>query len=365
MAASANLPPQFASPVISNQTVVQVLRLSAGGQRLRLRLTNEFGQTPVQVGRVRVALLDAAGQEIANSAREVAFGGARTAIIPPLSPLISDPVDLATPALGKLRVSLYFPGDVGPCTCHADGGQVAELSPPGDFTDRPFNAVATTRARTFLSEVDVESARSAPVIVAFGDSITDGYLATPGNDHRWPDRLAERLAREGPRGAAVVNAGIGGNRVLSGGPIPIFGIAALARLDRDVLAVPGVTHLVVLEGINDIGGKPTPSAEALIAGFRQIVARAHEHGVKVILGTILPYGGAAYFRPDGEATRSSVNGWIRSQHEADGVVDFEAAVRDPTEPSRMRKELQSGDWLHPNDAGYRAMGEAVSLMLFR
>lgn len=361
----ADIPPKFASPAINNQTVVQIVRLSVGGERLRLRLSNEFGEAPLQVGHVRVALIDKDGHEVEDTAREVTFGGSQSATAPPLAPLVSDPVALRTPDRARLKLSLYFPADAGPCTCHADGGATAQISPAGDFTDKPFTPVATTRARTFLSEVDVETAKRGPVIVAFGDSITDGYLSTADADRRWPDRLAERLAAGKAKGAAVVNAGIGGNRVLSGGALPVFGIAALARFDRDVLSVPGVSHVVVLEGVNDLGARPPPPPDALIAGYRQLIARAHAHGVKLILGTILPYGGATYFRPEGEAARSKVNDWIRTQREADGVVDFDKAVRDPAEPTKMRKELQSGDWLHPNDAGYRAMGEAVPLALFR
>jgi lysophospholipase L1-like esterase len=298
-----------------------------------------------------------------GTAREVSFGGAQAATVPPQSPLISDAVDLAAPELATLKVSLYFPGDAGPCTCHAGGQQLAELSPPGDFTDSSFNPVATIQARTFLSEVEVESASAAPVIVAFGDSITDGFHSTIGANRRWPDRLAERLAASHQGQTAVVNAGLGGNRLLSAGHISIFGVAALARFDRDVLSIPGATHVVVLEGVNDLGALPAPAPEALIAGYRQIIVRAHEHGIKVILGTILPYGGAAYYRPDGEAARQTVNSWIRTQHEADGVVDFDAAIRDPNEPTRILKAMQSGDWLHPNDEGYRVLGDAVPLAL--
>jgi lysophospholipase L1-like esterase len=238
------------------------------------------------------------------------------------------------------------------------------VSPPGDFTDRPFTPASTTQNRVFLSGVEVESTAPGPVIVAFGDSITDGYLSSVGANRRWPDRLAERLV-EGGRRAAVVNAGIGGNRVLSSGGIAVFGESALSRLDRDVIAQAGATHMIMLEGINDIGVRPSPAAEALIAGYRQVIARAHAHGLKVILGTVVPYKGAAYFRPDGEAVRLAVNAWIRTGGEADGVIDFDAAIRDPADPARMRAELQSGDWLHPNDAGYRAMADAIDLRLFR
>ena len=354
-------------PNFNNQTIRMVVHTTIGGNSVRIRLSNQRSTTPLAVGAVDVAEQATMATAVAGTHHTVTFSHAKAVNIPTGAEVLSDPIAMTVGADRSLLVSVDLPQATTSATWHSDAFDTTYLSVPGNHTrdDGDGNFITATTSWYYLSGVDVMSPKAAGTVVTFGDSITDGYLATPGNDHRWPDRLAERLVRGGPRGAAVVNAGIGGNRVLSGGVIPIFGIPALARLDRDVLAVPGVTHLVVLEGINDIGGKPTPSAEALIAGFRQIVARAHEHGVKVILGTILPYGGAAYFRPDGEATRSSVNGWIRSQHEADGVVDFDAAVRDPAEPSRMRKELQSGDWLHPNDAGYRAMGEAVSLMLFR
>ena len=212
------------------------------------------------------------------------------------------------------------------------------------------------------------AAAPGPVIVAFGDSITDGYLSTTGANRRWPDRLAERLTARFPgRAVAVVNAGIGGNRVLSEGAIAIFGQSALSRFDRDVLSVPGATHVIVLEGVNDLGASRTapPTAAELIAGYRQLIARAHAHGLKIIGATILPYGGAGYFGAPGEAQRQAINTWIRTGHEFDGVTDLDAATRDPAKPERLRADLQSGDWLHPNDAGYRVMGEAVDLGLFR
>lgn len=365
MAAGASGPARdWGSPSFDNQTVVQVVRLSAGGERLRVRLTNEYGSAPLKIGRARVALLAADGSVVPGSERDVRFSGAPDALIPARAPLLSDPVDLRAPALANVQISLYLPEKTGMCGCHARGEALAQVSPPGDFTERPFTPVSKTQNRVFLSGVEVESGVRGPVIVAFGDSITDGYLSTVGANRRWPDRLAERLA-ERRSGAAVVNAGIGGNRVLSAGSIPIFGESALARLDRDVLAQPGATHVVMLEGVNDIGGRPAPTAEALIAGYRQVIARAHAHGVKVILGTIVAYKGAAYFRPEGEAVRQAVNAWIRTSREPDGVVDFDAATRDPADPARMRPDFHAGDWLHPNDAGYRAMGDAVDLRLFR
>jgi lysophospholipase L1-like esterase len=357
------------TPTFNNQTIVQVVRLSAGGQRLRLRLTNEYGPKALEIGAARVALVDSSGAIVAGSDRPVTFSRLAGATIPAGAPLISDPVALPTRTMARLRVSLFLPGDSGGCTCHMSGQELVQVA-AGDATKAvPPPATGTAQYRAFLSGVEVETTTApGPVIVAFGDSITDGYQSTVGANRRWPDRLEERLAARDPgRAIGMVNTGIGGNRVLSDGAIAIFGQSALTRFDRDVLSVPGATHVVVLEGVNDLGASRTapPSAEALIAGYRQLIARAHAHGLKIVGGTILPYGGAAYFAPPGEAVRTAVNTWIRTFHEFDGVIDFDAAIRDPAKPERMRADLQSGDWLHPNDAGYRAMGEAVDLALFR
>ena len=362
-------PPAFASlmaPPFNNQTLIQVVRVSAGGERLRIRFTNEYGTKPLAVGAARVALVGSDGASVPGSDRAVTFGGGKTATIPAGAPMLSDPVALPTTALARLRISLYLPGEVPICTCHMSGSEFVQTT-QGDWTERTAGApTGPAQYRAFLSGVEVETAQPAKVIVAFGDSITDGYLSTTGANRRWPDRLAERLAAKYPgRPMAVANAGIGGNRVLSDGPIPIFGQSALTRFDRDVLAIPGATHVVVLEGVNDLGVSKPPTAEALIIGYRQIIDRAHAHGLKVIGATILPYGGAGYFNPTGEAARQSLNAWIRKSGNFDGVIDFDVAVRDPAKPERIRAELQSGDWLHPNDAGYRAMGEAVDLALFR
>ena len=359
----AGAPAGAVTPAFNNQTIEQVVRLSASGRRLRLRLSNEYGSTPLVIGRVRVVALQG-GKSRSGEAREVTFSGARIARIPPHAPILSDPIELPLNQLAVLKVSIYLPEATGPCTCHAVGLQKADISPPGDYTDRPFTPAFQAEGRAFLSAVEVAGAGGRLGVVAFGDSITDGYRSTTGANRRWPDRFAERLA-QAHSDVAVANEGLSGNRVLSDGAIPIFGESALTRFDRDVLGLAGVTHVIVLEGVNDLGGKPEPSAEALIAGYRQMIARAHAHGIKISLATILPYKGAAYFRPDGEAVRTTVNTWIRTAREADDVVDFDAIVRDPHEPARMRADLQSGDWLHPNDAGYRAMGDAVPTALSR
>ncbi|HEY3948246.1 SGNH/GDSL hydrolase family protein [Phenylobacterium sp.] len=364
MAAPANNPARGTAS-FNNQTITQVVRLSAGGARLRIRLSNEYGPKPLQIGAARVALVTADGAVVPGSERAVTFSGDAKATIAAGAPMLSDPVALPTKPLARLRVSLYLPADSNGCTCHMTGQELISIA-SGDATQAPpppSKGVGDYRA--FLTEVDVESAAPVrPVIATFGDSITDGYRSTDGANHRWPDRLAERLdAAKKPY--AVVNTAISGNRVLAE-QLPIFGQNALSRFDRDVLAVPGVTHVTVLEGVNDLGmTKPTPAAEQLIAGYRQLIARAHEHGLKIIGATILPYGGASYFSAAGEAQRQKINAWIRTGHEFDGVIDFDAAIRDPAKPDHMKADLQSGDWLHPNDAGYRVMGDAVNLALFR
>lgn len=365
----AAAPPAFASlvaPPFNDQTIVQVVRLSAGGQRLRIRFTNEYGTKPLAVGSARVSLVGPDGASVPGSDRAVTFGGQKAATIPAGAPMLSDAVALPTAPLARLRISLYLPGEAPICTCHMSGGELVQVA-QGDWTERTTPPPpGPAQYRAFLSGVEVETAQPGRVVVAFGDSITDGYLSTAGANRRWPDRLAERLAAKYPgRAMAVANAGIGGNRVLSDGPFAIFGQSALTRFDRDVLAIPGVTHVVVLEGVNDLGDVKPPTAQSLILGYRQIIDRAHAHGLKVIGATILPYGGAAYFRPAGEAVRQDVNAWIRQSGNFDAVVDLDAAIGDPAKPTRMREDLQSGDRLHPNDAGYRAMGDAVDLALFR
>lgn len=366
--ASPGVPERLLSPRFDNQTISQVVRLSAGGQRFRLRLTNEYGVRPLRVGALRVTLVDAEGSDVPETSRAVTFGGAFATSIPPGAPMLSDPVDLSTPRLARLRVSLYLPDQTGPCTCHMSGQEFVAVAGPGDLTAQTVpKPTGPAQFRAFLSGVEVEQAGQSRVIVNLGDSITDGYLSTPGADRRWPDRLAERLNERYPKKTfGVVNAGIGGNRVLSDAVVSVMGQSALTRFDRDVLSVAGATDVVVLEGVNDLGARVgRPSAEELIAGYRQLIARAHGHGLRIIGGTILPYDGAGYFTAEGEATRQTVNAWIRAPGNFDAVIDFDAAIREPAKPTRMRAEWHAGDWLHPNDAGYRAMGDAVDLALFR
>jgi lysophospholipase L1-like esterase len=359
--------PDRIAPELANQTIVQIVRLSAGGSALRIRFTNEFGQTPLVIGAARVGILHRGAERGPSAA--ITFGGARRRTVPAGVAVVSDPVPLKTAAFDHLRIALYLRGATA-CTCHMVGLQPVELSPKGDYTDKPFVSVAPPIAsyRAFLSAVDVERSGRAAVIVTLGDSITDGVASTPGADHRWPDFLAENLAAE-PHGAptAVLDAGLAGNQLLSEGAA-FAGQSALARLDRDALSVPGVTHLIVLEGINDVlvGGESPPEATALIEGYRQIIARGHARGIKIIGATITPSAGGRFeLSPAGLAVVKAVNDWIRTGGAFDGVVDFDAALRDPGAPDHMRADLRSEDGLHPNDAGYRVMADAVDLSLFR
>jgi lysophospholipase L1-like esterase len=286
--------------------------------------------------------------------------------------MLSDAVDENVPAMSDLVVDIFLPDNMtpltSPLTVHAAALQANYVSTTGNFAGAADMPVLTTTQSWYLLErVEVNAPEQTAAIVTFGDSITDGARSTPGTNNRWPDHLARRLAaRPGGAKFGILNTGIGGNRLLSDSTNN-FGINALARFDRDVLAQPGAMYVVVLEGINDIGNaraNPSPSAAELIAAHQQLIERAHAHGLRIYGGTLTPFEGAAYFTPEGEAKRQAVNNWIRTSKAYDAVIDFDAATRDPANPSKFLPLYDSGDHLHPNDAGYEAMGKVVDLNLF-
>src|SRR5215204_4789784 len=358
------------------QTVRQIVRTSVGGDRVRVRLANTFGDVPLAIGAARLALRDSGERIDPASDRVLTFSGSPSITIPPGAVAVSDPVALTVPALSELAVSIYLPEPTTSTTVHAFAFQTNYFSTVGDFTAEAAMPVETTaQSWVFLTGIDVTVTEPTGVVVALGDSITDGAFSTPDTNQRWPDLLAERLVADADQPTmAVLNAGIGANRLLND-PTEGFEFAgpnALARFDRDVLAQPGVTHLIVFEGINDIGlpaitGDPAESVSAddLITGLRQLTERAHEHGIVSIGATITPFEGAMYFSQEGEAIRQAVNDWIRTGRAFDSVIDFDDVVRDPGQPTRLLPAFDSGDHLHPNDAGFQAMAESIDLALLR
>ncbi|MEP7312848.1 MAG: SGNH/GDSL hydrolase family protein [Pseudomonadota bacterium] len=356
---------------LNNQTVRQSVRVSLGGDRVRVRLSNEFGDSSLRIGAAHVALAGADSSIQLGTDRALTFGGgSREVVIPPRAYVISDAVDIAVPSLGQLAISLYVPGNEKTLTEHFFALQRAFIA-KGDVTGATTIEGATVvTKRLLLSGVDVAVSRRAKVVVAIGDSTTSGFGSTADSDRRWTDRLAERLVAKKAR-VSVVNAGIGGNRLLH----DFIGPNALSRFDRDVLSQSGVTHVVVLIGINDFGlpgGRKLPLEEVtltqMVAGFRELVTRAHGRGLKIIAGTLTPFGAIperpGYYSEASAAKREALNQWLRTSKEFDAVIDFDAALRDPKEPKNILAAYDSGDHLNPNDAGYKAMADAIELKLF-
>ena len=382
-AATAGAPPIVQAPpgpppiTPNNQTLRQIVRTSVAGTRLRVVFANTYGTAPLNIGGASIALRDKESAIVSASMRKLTVNGSVPFRIPAGGVMLSDPVSLSVPAFADLAIDVFVPADLGsaasPITFHNGANQTSYLSAPGNHVGEPgFQTAAMTRSWFLLSRVEVVAPAQATGIAAFGDSITDGTRSTPDTNNRWPDHLARRLASQG--GVAVMNVAIAGNRVLSEGVAPVgfggnAGVNALARFDRDVLALPGVTHVVVMEGINDIGNSGqngiVATADDLIAAHKQMIDRAHERGLKIYGATLTPYEGAAYFTPEGESKRKALNQWIRTAGAYDGVIDFDVVVRDPSAPARINPAFDSGDHLHPNDAGYKAMGESVDLALFK
>jgi lysophospholipase L1-like esterase len=351
---------------VNNQTIRQIVHTSVGGSRIRVVLSNVFGTAPVVIGAGRVALRASESSIVPAFAQALTFGGRDSVLIPAGAIMLSDPLNLTVASFADLAIDLYLPGDtsVGPVTIHGSAIQRNYVSKDGNAVGvADIDGGTAVPSWFLLSRVEVVAPEAVSTIVTFGDSITDGTASTVGANHRWPDYLAKRLGGK----FAILNAGIAGNRLLSDGLTPAFGINALARFERDVLAQPGISHVIVLEGINDIGmatrGSPTPAAEDLIAAHQQLIERAHARGLKIFGATLTPFEGAAYFSPLGETRRQAVNTWIRTSKAYDGVIDFDAAVRDPKQPGKFQPQFNSGDNLHPSDAGYEAMANAIDLKL--
>ncbi|MDM7989051.1 SGNH/GDSL hydrolase family protein [Arthrobacter sp. zg-Y877] len=344
----------------TDTTLRQTTHLSVGGDSLRLRISNDFGTTALVIGSAAVSPGTAAADPDPNQLRQVTFGGATSVTIPAGAEWVSDPVQLAVESDSDLSVSLYLPGPTGPASIHSLG-LATSYRADGDATSSPADAYeALDTSRYFLAGVDTSS-NALGSVVFFGDSITDGYASSDDANLRYPDQVADRLLRR-PEAlqCGVLNSGISGNRVLE--DTGTAGISALARFEDDVLDQTGVRSVVLLEGINDIArtsGALDPAS--LIAVYRQFTQRAHDQGIRVVGATLTPFGGARKYNTAGEQDRQAVNFWIRTSGEFDAVIDFDAVLRDPADPSRLKPRFDPGDHLHPNDAGYAAMADAVNL----
>ena len=353
---------------VHDQTIRQIVRISLGGSRARFVFSNAYGDRPLKIGAASVGLAIQDGAASPDTIRKLTFGGKDSIVVPPGAPAVSDPVDLTVDTEARLAVSIYLPDETPLTTFHWDGRQTAWFG-TGDLTRAAdFPTTGTTDAHVLLSEVLVDTPNEGAVVVV-GDSITDGNGATIDADARWPDFLAKRL---NSRHVAVLNAGISGARLLQ----DKMGVNAAARLERDVFAQPNVKAVIVLIGINDISwpgtafarGQARPTAEAMIAGYQQLIALAHAHNVRIIGATLTPFEGALtgtplgdYYNPDKDALRQKVNRWIRESGAFDAIVDFDAALRDPSHPARLSPAFDSGDHLHPGDKGDQAMAEAIDL----
>jgi lysophospholipase L1-like esterase len=360
---ASNLPASFA-----DQTVRMVAHVSAGGRRVRVELSNMLNAQPLEIGAAHVAVAKAAGEIADGTDRVLKFGGAASFTIPGGAIAVSDPADLEIEPLSDLAVSLYLPRDTGAPANHNVGLHTAYISKGNVAGSRSMPEPTTMFAYAWLASIGVDASRDAYTVVALGDSITDGFATTRDANMAWPTLLAKRLREnKSTQRVAVVNQGISGNQVLRDGA----GISALARLDRDVLTRPGVKWVILLEGINDINIRTRPNlanpltVEELIWGYRQIIECCHAQGIKVMVATLTPAEGVRTYSELGEEVRVAANRWIRAKGNFDAVVDLEAVLRDPQRPARLKAEADSGDHIHPNDAGNQAMANAFDLGVFK
>ncbi len=356
------------APGLANNTLRQIVHVSIGGKRIRLRFSNEFSNGPLTLRAVHVAVPDAGGKGKIQpqTDKQLTFnGGSQSVTIPACAAYISDPLDFDLAPLSDLAITIQFASVPSDLTGHPGSRTTSFLVPSGDALATP--AAVEIVHWYVLSGVEVAASdNSSRAVVCLGDSITDGRGVTPDANRRWTDNLARRLrADKRTQNVAVLNMGIGGNRVLNAG----LGPSALARFDRDVIAQSGVRALIILEGVNDIGTAPNEAqaetVQALIDAYTQMVSRAHAHNIRVYGATVTPFGGSFYDTPEREAARQKVNAFIRTSGVFDGIIDMDAALRDSTQPLRLRAAADSGDHLHPNDEGYRLMASAIPLDFFK
>jgi lysophospholipase L1-like esterase len=357
-----NLPP---APGLAGNTLRQVVHVSLGGDGMRLRFSNAFGGRPLGIAAAQVAVSAGGSAIVQGTGRALAFGGRTGITIKPGDEVISDVIAFPLRPLSEVTVTLAFDSVPPEVTGHPGSRTTSYLQTGNAVAESALPHAATTEHWYVISGIDVPARDGSAAVAVLGNSITDGRGSTTDHNDRWPDNLARRLQADArTANVAVLNQGIGGNRVLRGG----LGPPALARFDRDVLGRCGVRWLIVLEGVNDLGeargeAEATTTARELIEAYRWMIRRAHERGIRVYGATILPFGGSFYEGPGREAARQTVNGWIRSG-EFDAVIDMDAAMRDPAQPSRLRADGDGGDHLHPNAAGYVTMANAIDPSLF-
>lgn len=364
-----------AIPPAKDVALRQLVRTSIGGSGVRIRMSNVMGTSPMTISGMNLARALSAGSSKIDpsTVRSVTFAGARAVTIPAGAEYVSDPVEMRVPPLTTLAVSMRLAEVPKVQTGHPGSRATSYLAAGDQFAAADLHDARTVDRWYFLSGIDVEPERAAAAIAIVGDSITDGHGVVSNTDTRWTDTLAGRLQKSAAtRSKGVLNLGIGGNCVVS----TCLGPSAAARFGRDVLARGDVRYLIILEGVNDLGSltreAPAPAeahqalVERMIAALAQMTAQARERGIKVIGGTIMPYGRSGYYHPDAanEADRQAVNAWMRTPGHFDAVIDYDALMRDPAQPGKLRKDLDSGDGLHPSAAGYQLMGDAVPLALF-
>jgi lysophospholipase L1-like esterase len=364
--AAPNETTQFGS---ADMTLREIVHVSIGGPTVRVILTNEFGLEPLIIGAANVALSAGHGDVVLSSANALTFSGRPGITIPPGALIVSDPVNLKLPAAADIAVSIFLPTQpIRQVSQHSFADQTSYTTTGNEVGLKTLPSPTPIYTWPFLKGIDVRANGNSASIVTLGDSITDGAHSTRDANARWPDVLARRLqSNKKTSSLGVLNEGIGGNRIL----FDHTGPSALARFDRDVLAQAGVKYLIIMEGINDIGNATSPTnphdpvtAEDLIAGLSQLATRAHTHGIKVYGATLTPYVGAKYQSPAGETIRQTLNNWIRTTNQFDGVIDFDKTTTDLTHPGMFQVLDDSGDHLHPGDAGYKSMGDSIDLKLF-